>query len=213
MGDEGRCAIAITNGYATLAEYKAWIAVRGLSGSVGTDTSDDSTIEILIESASRYIDRQTGRRFYPDANNGTYYYEAKDAYCVDLPDFASITTVSADYANTRSYTDLASTDWDALPDNYSAEGVPITGLAISPVSTMYLPTQRRGVKITGKRGWLAAPTDIKEACLSITQSLSGTRSGQSAAGKLTVTAAGVVIRPEDVPAFAQNIIQHYRNIR
>jgi hypothetical protein len=205
--------MAITNGYATLAEYKQWIAVRGLSGSVGTDTSDDAMVELLIETASRYIDRETGRRFYPDSTNTDYYYKAKDAYCVDLPDFASIETVSVDYVNTRSYTALTSADWEATPDNYLAEGVPITGLAISPVSTSYFPTQRRGIKVTGKRGWLAAPTDVKEACLSIAQSLYGTRSGQTSAGKLTVTAAGVVIRPEDVPAVAQNVIMHYRNIR
>jgi hypothetical protein len=205
--------MTITNGYATLAEYKTWIAVRGLVGSVGTDASDDTMIELLIEAASRHIDREAGRRFYPDASNTDYYFQAKDPYCVDLPDFASIATVAVDYSNTRSYTSLSSTDWDALPDNYLAEGVPITGLAISPVSGTYFPTQRRGVRVNGKRGWLAAPTDIKEACLSIAQSLNGTRSGQSSAGKLTVTAAGVVIRPEDVPAAAQAVIMHYRNIR
>lgn len=205
--------MTITNGYATLNDFKAWVAVRGLAGSVGTDASDDTTIELLIEAASRYIDKQTARRFYPDASNGTYYYEAKDAYCVDLPDFASIATVSVDYGNTRSYTDFAASDFDALPDNYTAEGLPITGLAISPVSTQYFPTQRRGVKVLGKRGWLAAPTDIKEATLSIAQSLYSTRSGQASAGKITVTGAGVVIRPEDVPPFAQAIIMSYRNYR
>jgi len=204
--------MTITNGYATLAEYKAWIAVRGLAGSVGTDTSDDASIEILIESASRYLDLQTGRRFYPDSTNTTYYYQARDAGTVVLPDFASITTVSVDYSNTRTYTDLTATDWEALPDNYSAEGLPITGLAIVPTSSQYFPVQRKGVKVLGKRGRLAAPTDVKEAVLSITQSLYGARSGQSSAGKMTVTAAGVVIRPEDVPAFAQKIISHYRNM-
>jgi hypothetical protein len=206
--------VAIVSGYATLNEYKAWIAVRGLSGNVGTDTSDDSSTEILIESASRYLDRETGRRFYPDASDGTYYFQAQDAFNLDLPDFASITSVSVDYGNTRSYTALTlATDCDLLPDNYAAEGTPINAMAIAPTSSAYFPTQRKGVKIVGKRGWLAAPTDIKEACLSIAQSLNGARSGQSSMGKMTVTAAGVVIRPEDVPAFAQKIIAHYRDIR
>jgi hypothetical protein len=205
--------MAITFGYATLNDFKAWVAVRGISGMVSTDASDDTAIEIIIESASRHLDNQTGRRFYPDTNNGTYYYQAKDAYCVDLPDFASIATVSVDYNNTRTYTDLTSTDWDATPDNYSAEGKPITGIALSPLSAQFFPTQRKGIKITGKRGWLAAPTDIKNACLAITQSLYNARSGQSSLGKMTVTAAGIVIRPEDVPAVAQQTIEYYRNIR
>jgi hypothetical protein len=187
--------------------------VRGLAGSVGTDTSDDAVIEALVEAASRYMDRETGRRFYPDSSDADYYYTAKDDQCVDLPDFASITTVSVDYSGQRSYTALAATDFDTLPDNATAEGRPINGLALTPTSTAYFPDFRKGVKITGKRGYSAVPADVKDATLAICQSLYGSRSGQTSAGKVTVTAAGVVIRPEDVPPFAQSVILHYRNYR
>lgn len=54
--------------------------------------------------------------------------------------------------------------------------------------------------------------DIRTACLEITQSVNAKRSGQSAAGKITVTGAGVVIRPEDVPPMAQALIETYRKI-
>lgn len=203
--------MTITNGYATLAEYKAFIAMRGLGGTVTPDVSDDSAIEIFIEATSRYIDNETGRRFYKDGSDTDYYFEAKEN-CIRLPDFASITTVSCDFANTRSYTALASTDYDELPDNHTADGLPITGIAISPISTQYFPTQRRGVKITGKRGWAAVPTDIKNATLEIVNNLYSSRSGQTSAGRISVTASGVVIRPEDVPEFAQVIILHYRSL-
>ena len=53
--------------YASLAEFKAWIAVRGLAGAVGTDASDDTVISALLEAASRYLDRETGKRFYYNA--------------------------------------------------------------------------------------------------------------------------------------------------
>ena len=202
--------MAISNGYASLAEYKAYIAMRGLSGSVGTDTSDDSVIEDFIEAVSRYVDRQTGRRFYVDGSDTVYYYQAESSVLVILPDFASITTVSADFNNTRTYTDYAATAWEALPDNYSDESLPINGLALSPVSTSYFPTHRRGIKITGKRGWAAVPDDIKEATLSIAQNLYSARSGQSTEGRVRVTASGVVIQPNDIPEFAQRIIQSYR---
>jgi len=202
--------MAITNGYATLAEYKAYISMRGLSGSVGTDTSDDTIIENFVEGVSRYIDRETGRRFYADSSDTVYYYQAKDSETVTLPDFASITTVAADFNNARSYTALTSNDYDFLPDNYTAEGLPINGLALSPLSSYYFPVQRRGIKITGKRGWLAVPDDIREACLVIVENVYSSRSGQVSQGRVTVTAAGVVIKPEDVPTFAQMIIKHYR---
>lgn len=201
--------MTIVNGYATLAEYKAWITMR--AGSIGTDTADDAVIETLIEAASRYLDRQTGRRFYVDSTDTAYYFQPEDNYILRLPDFASITTVSVDYSGVRTYTDLAGTDWEALPDNYAAEGFPITGIATTPLSTHYFPTIRKGVKVTGKRG-RTTPKDITEACLSIAQNLYGSRSGQTSAGKISVTASGVVIRPEDVPSFAQKVIEHYKDI-
>lgn len=202
--------MTITNGYATVNDYKAYLSVRGLQGVAGVDVSDDTVIEMLIEAVSRTIERLSGRRFWKDSSDTAYYYTAEDEDCLELPDFASITTVSVDLSNTRTYTDLASTDWDALPDNYSAEGKPIRGLAITPTSTTYFPTYRRGVKVTGKRGFTSVPTDIKDATLEIVQNIYASRSGQTSAGKITATASGIVIRPEDIPEFAMAIIRSYR---
>lgn len=205
--------MTITNGYATLAEYKSWMAVRGLSGSVGTDTSDDAVIESTIEMVSRYIDRWTGRRFYKDSVDAVRYYTAEDSDCVKIDDLsAAPTTVSADYANTRLYTDLTTAEYDLYPDNALLDGFPYTQILINPTSAIhsYFPTTRRGIKITAKFGWPAVPADIKDATLSICQSVNSNRSGQSSQGKVTVTAAGIVIRPEDVPAFAQKIIESYQ---
>ena len=67
------------------------------------------------------------------------------------------------------------------------------------------------MQVIGKPGWPVTPKDIQDATLTIAQSLNGARSGQTSAGKMTVTAAGIVIRPEDVPAFAQKIIESYRS--
>ena len=204
--------MTILNGYCTLAELQAWEKQRS-GPAISTDTGDDAVMETLIEAASRHIDGETARYFYKEGTDSTMYYTAKDSRRVDLPDYASITSVSVDYSLTRSYTLLVATDYDTLPDNSAAEGRPIDGLEITPTSTAYFPTQRRGVKIIGKRGRPAVPLDVKEACLLIAQAVGASRSGQSSIGRVTVTAAGVVIRPEDVPAKAQAIINHYKNIR
>ena len=204
--------MTITNGYATLAEYKSYIAMRGLAGSVGTDTADDAVIEDLIEAVSRYADRMTGRRFYADANDTAYYYTTDDALELCLPDFKSITTVAVDYSNVRSYTALTASDWEALPINYSAEGLPIRGIAIIPTSAAYFPTWRNAVKVTGKRGFPAVPDNIKEAVLETAVAIYGQRSGQSNSGRISITAAGIVIRPDDVPEFAMAIFKSYRFI-
>lgn len=203
----------ISNGYATLAQYKTWIAVRGLTGGVGTDTSDDTVIEILIEAASRYMDRQTGKRFYQNSSDETRYYSSEDEYCVKVDPLVSITSVSVDYSGTRSYTLLAPTDYDLTPDNAALDSHPYTALEIARlVSSAYFPTTRKGIQVVGKFGWPVTPKDVTDATLAIAQSLNASRSGQSSAGKLTVTAAGIVIRPEDVPPFAQDIIQSYRSM-
>lgn len=204
--------MTITNGYATLDEYKKWIVVRGGSA-ISTDANDDSVIEMLIESASRYFDADTGAKFYLPTDDETRYFTADNSWKIYTGFLASVTTVSVDYAGTRTYTDLTLTDYDKTPDNAALDGFPYTAIEINrQQSAAYFPTTRRGVKIVGKWGWPATPKDVKEAVLSIAQSLYATRSGQPSQGRISVTAGGIVIRPEDVPSFAQKVILHYRNI-
>jgi hypothetical protein len=205
--------VGIANGYATLAEYKSWVAVRGLAGAVGTDTSDDGVIELLIESASRYFDRETGKRFYLNGSDETRYYTTDDPYEVKIDPLGTLTSISIDTSGTRSYAALTATDYDLLPVNAALDGEPYTRIAISQMlSGNTFPTFVKGVQVIGKFGYPSVPTDVKEAALSIAQSLNGSRSGQTSGGKMTITAAGIVIRPEDVPAFAQKIIRHYRSL-
>jgi hypothetical protein len=204
----------LMNSYATLAEYKTWISSRGLAGAVGADVSDDSVIEILLEAASRYIDRESGKRFYLNSSDETRYYtpEADEPTCLDIDPLATLTMVSVDYSGLRSYTDLDSDDYDLMPSNAALDSFPYTEIVINPTSGSYFPASTKAVKVVGKFGWPATPMDIKEACLSIAQGLNGSRSGQTSGGNVTVTAAGVVIRPQDVPTFAQKIINSYRTL-
>lgn len=200
----------LSNAYATLAEFKSWVAVRGLEGSVGTDVSDDATIEILIEAASRYIDRETGKRFYLSGEE-TRYYTTTERFEVKIDPLAEITSVSVDYSGIRSYTEI--TNYDLYPYNAQLDGLPYTHIYINNfVSGDFFPSYLKAVQVVGRFGFPVIPIDINEATLSIAQSLNSTRSGQSTSGNVTVTAAGVVIRPQDVPAFAQKIIKNYRTL-
>lgn len=202
--------MTIVNGYATLAEYKAWIIPRG--SSISTDSADDAVIESMIEMASRYIDAETGRKFYLGSADETRYYTAENAERLRIDDFGSITSVSVDYSGDRvTYKAFLSSDYDTLPANAALDGIPFNGLEMTIFSGEYFPTFPRAIKVVGKIGYPSVPKDINNACLSITQNLNGTRSGQTSQGKVTITGAGIVIRPEDVPAFAQKVIQHYRD--
>ncbi len=51
--------------------------------------------------------------------------------------------------------------------------------------------------------------EIRSAVLQIVGNMYSNRSGQSSGGRISVTAAGVVIRPEDVPPLAQKTLDHY----
>lgn len=203
--------MTITNGYATLAEYKAWITMRG--GTIATDTADDAVIESLIEAASRYIDNElVGTRFYADSQDATRYYKAVSSTLVYIDNLsAAPTSVKVDQDNDRTYSvTLATTDYDLRPDNALLGGRPYSYLEIAPNSTQYFPTQVKGVQVVGKFGFPAVPDDINVCCMMITQGAYGVRSGQTGGGKITVTQAGVVIRPEEVPAMAQKILNHYK---
>ena len=203
--------MAITNGYATLEEYKNWITMRGSSTSA--DAGDDAVIELLIEQASRYIDEQTGKRFFADSADATRYYTPDDSHILKIdPLSASPTSVSIDQTGLRSYTALTEdTDYEMLPYNAALEGKPYTEIhIIAMISSYTWPQFAKGVKVIGKFGFPSVPKDIKTATLMIAQGVNSLRSGQSSQGKVTVTAAAVVIRPEEVPATAQRIIQHYR---
>lgn len=203
--------MAITNGYATLAEYKQWVTMRGSSTS--NDPTDDAVIENHIEAVSRYIDRETGVRFFADSTDATRYYTPTDSYVLKIdPLSAAPTSVSIDTTGTRSYTALTiNTDFELLPYNAALDGQAYTELHIIAVLSSYSwPILAKGVKVVGKFGYPSVPHDVREATLLIAQNLNSARSGQTAGGRVTVTAGGVVIRPEDVPSYAQRVIQHYR---
>ena len=204
--------MAITNGYCTLAEFKIWATVRG--GTTSTDTNDDAAIEDIVELVSRYLDNATGRRFFKNSTDETRYFWTDDSFSCRVTDLsAAPTTVSVDYDNLRTYTDLSTTlDYELDPPNAALDGKPYTIIKIlSTTSSAYFPTgQARAVKVTAKFGFPSVPEDIKNLTLAIAHNVYQARSGQTSGGNITITAAGVVVRPQDVPAWGRQIIAYYR---
>lgn len=207
--------MTIMNGYATLAEFKAWVTVRG--GTISTSAADDEVMESIIETCSRKIDELAGRRFWKNSAAETRYFQAREAFYLDLGDLVSVTTLSVDYANTRSYTDLVSADFELSPPNAALDDKPYTEIFISPTSAAYFPVfgagGDRSVKISGIFGWPSVPTNIKTDCMTIVHNLWMARSGQVGSGKVSVTAGGIVIRPEDIPDHVMQDILMYRIYR
>ncbi len=201
--------------YASVNDFKSWVTARGATAS--DDSADDLVIQRILESVSRHIEEQTGRRFWKNSTAETRYFPAIEAYRLEVPDLVSITTLSVDYSNTRVYTDFVAADFELSPPNAALDGKPYDLIEISPNSSAYFPVfdlgGSRSVKILGVFGWPSIPGNIVSACLSITHNVWMGRSGQTGSGRVTVTASGVVIRPEDVPPMVQQDLLSYRNYR
>ncbi len=78
--------MAITNGYATLAQVKSALRI--------TDNVDDSLLEMAIESASRAMDSYCNRVFYSTGTAVTRYFAPRDSYLCDIDDLVSLTTLN-----------------------------------------------------------------------------------------------------------------------
>jgi hypothetical protein len=150
--------MAITNGYATLAEVKASLRI--------TDNVDDSLLETAIESASRLIDGFTARSF-SNAGTAVRDFAATDSINLIIDDAISVSLVQATDEKGSTYTTFGANDYQLEPVNNRADGLysPYTG--IRAVNTYAWPVvdQQALVRITGVWGWATVPTAVKQACV------------------------------------------------
>jgi len=166
--------MAITNGYATLTEIKGYLSI--------SDTTDDSLLESLIESASRSIDRIANRRFYLDSSATARLYRAYSDVFVYVDDIGTTSglVVAVDENGNGTYTKTLTLNTDFILDPLTASslGRPYTQLTMVSNTEMWpiFPgiTQnglRPGVQVTAKWGWPSVPDDINMACLILTADL------------------------------------------
>ena len=203
--------MSITNGYTTLAAIKAHKDISS------TDATDDAVIEKIVEAASRYIDGQTWRRFYTTTNDETRTFAAANGQRVYVDDLLSVTTLKTDEDGDRTYEiTWATTDYDLLPENAALDGWPYTYIDVAPLGNYTFPRQRKSIQIIGKFGFCAianVPPDIEMACRLITINVYSNRFGQSNQGAATVTGAGVVITPSDIPSSVPELLKQYKRTR
>lgn len=201
--------MAITNGYATLAEIRS-----ELGNYASGDTTDDAKLEIAVEAASRQIDGWCGQRFYIDSDVKTRFFSAYDGV-VDLSDggFGGIATTTglivATDDNTLTYgTTWAASDYRLLPIDADDDGAPWSSLIASPVGVYTLPTYTDAVKITAKFGWPAVPTDVKKACLILAADLF--KAKDAAFGVAGFSEMGAVRVTSGLNRLAAGLLARYR---
>ncbi|WP_347852205.1 phage head-tail connector protein [Planktomarina sp.] len=158
--------MAITNGYATLADVKGAFRI--------TDNVDDALIELSIESASREIDGYCERVFY-NAGTATRVYIPTDTFYTETDDIISVTTLK-----TSSTGESFDTTWSASGD-YQLE--PLNGISgglighpatrIRAIGSYLFPlwspknvnSHEATVQVVGVFGWSAVPTAIRQATI------------------------------------------------
>ena len=159
--------MAITNGYATLAQLRARLEFAA------SDTDDDSILEDIIEAASRAIDAWLDTRFYATSETRTYTPTESDFIMVD--DLLSVTTLKTDDDADGTYeTTWSTTDYALKPDNASTDGRPYRWIEVNPHQGLYIfPVGiQNGVQIAGSFGYTSTtPLPVQEACLLMSQRL------------------------------------------
>ena len=153
--------MSITNGYQTLQVVKTALGIPL------DDLSEDSFIEATVESVSRMIDNNTGRRFY--ATTETRYYTPVDSDTLYIDDLLSITTLKTDEdADGVFEITWTTSDYQTLPMNAVLDGRPYTRIETSGYGNYSFPCGvRKAVQIAGSFGYCAAasiPKPVSEAC-------------------------------------------------
>jgi hypothetical protein len=152
--------VAITNGYASLADVKAALRI--------TDSIDDSLLETAVESASRLVDGFAGRNFYPNGT-ATRFFTPEDTILCEVDDLISLTSlvVAADLDGVFDQT-WNSTDYQLEPLNGRADGLtgwPVTRIRAVGDYVFGTNIGEASVRVTGTWGWSAAPVAIKQATI------------------------------------------------
>ncbi|NJP75625.1 phage head-tail connector protein, partial [Streptomyces sp. C1-2] len=147
--------------YVTLEELKAQLGIET------DDTSRDVLLNRARLSASRGIDKVTGRRFWLDETPAERLFRLPgrvvrepDGELLLVDDIGDTGGLTVESGGGTSWS--AVTGYETHPDNALADGKPITGLLL-PSGTWGSVTAR--IRITARFGWPAVPDDIAEAAI------------------------------------------------
>lgn len=164
---------SLLNVYVSLSQLKA------ACGIASTDTSFDQALIGVLQDTSRLIDKTVRRHFYNVI--GTRYYDARDAYYLELPDadILSLTALATDYDGDGVYeTSWLATDYVLGPPENANTGEPFWQIRRSPYSSYYFPTYRYGgtglVSLTGRFGYYYQLTDSLATASAITTTTQNT---------------------------------------
>ena len=164
--------------YLTAEEIKSSLALTG-------STDLDEQFARAVTTASRVVERMTGRFFTPGAPGTVRYFSTSGFTSVAIDDATAVTEVAIDPSDSGTWVALtAATDYYLEPRNATQFGFPYTEVRSRPsvgwVSRWDTPfgwasrfdnIYPNTVRVTGTFGWPAVPDEIKTATEIITTKL------------------------------------------
>lgn len=150
--------MAITNGYATLADVKSSLRVF--------DSIDDNLLNTAIESASRLIDGYAARTFYNEGS-ATRDFAATDWQVCNIDDLQSLTSLQTTDEVGGVYETWELPEYQLEPVNQKVDGLytPYTRIIATDDKVFYAYGSEALVRVTGVWGWPTVPTAIKQATI------------------------------------------------
>lgn len=203
--------MTIINGYCTLQQIKDRLNPLGVS----TQSTDDAVIENMVEQASRAIDLFCGRTFYARTSETRYFDMPYGRELVVDDDLLAITTLTNGDATT-----ITSTYYNLYPYNT----LPYYAIRLKESSGLMWASDTNGnreavITVLGTWGYVdragTTARDVRvirtteQVCLALVLNAYKKRSGELNGGVATVTAAGVVITPDDIPAAERKLLMSY----
>ncbi len=198
--------MSIEKGYSTLAELKDYS--QGLDQN--TSAVDDGILEKLVESASRSIDRFTGRTFYARTETRKFDTPTRGLTLWVDDDLLTITTLTNGDGTT-----IDSGDRVFLPANvtpkYAIELIGTTGISWQQSTTTNTSTQ--AISVLGTWGYSSStPDDVRVACWILTNDMVQKRFGQGGEDSGSVTPDGTRIMPAAFPGRVRDLLHSYKRL-
>lgn len=197
--------MAITKGYATLAELREKLSLTT------ANTAANTQLEQIIEASSRWIDRYCNRRFYGVAE--TRYYTAEDGHYIEIDDLRTVSALKTDDNGDGVFeTTWAATNYNLkYGDSYNAalDDKPYTNIEVAESGTKTFPIAiRKGVLLQGTFGYIAStnanncPDPIHDAALLIAERIYKRKdaplgvAGQAPLGQQPVRVPSLTVDPD-----------------
>lgn len=202
----------VSNSYCSLAQIKNRLNSLGLRA----DVVDDAVILEMIEQASRAIDLFCDKTFYARTSETRYFNVPEDGQLDFDDNLLTLTTLTNGDGTVISSTDYILMDVNRKP--YYAVGLyPASGIIWLPGNGV---SPYNAISVLGTWGYVdRAATDFlsqrviqntQHACIETVLAMYKSRFGENTTGVATVTAAGVVITPRDIPDFAMKYLEAYQ---